>query len=365
VLNPLEADEVTKEIVLGDEVKLFGDGLSPSPEEHSRILAALTAGGRTEADYYSKGGAVDAMEKAFAQTLGKERAVFFPTGTLANHVAIRILAGEKTRALVQEKSHIYNDSGDCVQVLSQLDLVPLGHGQSSFGLDEVQAEVKRAERGRVRTGVGVISIESPVRRKLGEVFPLEVMREISSWARERDIRLHMDGARLFLASAYSGIPVTEYASLFDTVYVSLWKCFSAPFGAVLAGPTEILEEVFHLRRMMGGGLPYAWIPAVISHHYLDGFERRFQLGREAFDEILEELESSGRFAVKRYANGTNVCRLSWEGPPEPNELRARLRSFGVVLGKPSEYFRGFFLAANETVARKDPREVAQLFLEAV
>jgi threonine aldolase len=266
---------------------------------------------------------------------------------------------------VQEKSHIYNDSGDCVQVLSQLDLVPLGRDQAAFGLDEAKAEVKRAELGRVRTGIGVISIESPVRRKLGEVFPFESMREISSWARDHDIGLHMDGARLFIASAYSGIPVTEYASLFDTVYVSLWKCFSAPFGAILAGPAELLEEVFHLRRMMGGGLPYAWIPAAISHHYLNGFEARFQPGREAFEALLGELESSERFQVQRIANGTNNCRLRWEGPPEPEDLWSRLQASGVLLRKPSEYFRGFFLTANETAARRDPADVARLFLEAL
>ena len=112
------------------------------------------------------------LEQQFAATLGKEAAIFLPTGTLANHLAIRTLCGRKPRAVVQEQSHLYNDSGDCVSRLSGITLVPLGKDQPAFALDELQAAVERAVTGRVLNPIGAVMIESPVRRQMGQIFSI-------------------------------------------------------------------------------------------------------------------------------------------------------------------------------------------------
>src|SRR5207248_8506250 len=105
---------------------------------------------------------------------------------------------------------------------------------------------------RVSTPVGVISIESPVRRLAGDVFDFGEMQRIAAFARERRIGLHLDGARLFLAPPYTGIAPQTYAALFDTVYVSLYKYFNAAGGAVLAGSRDLLANLHHHRRMFAG-----------------------------------------------------------------------------------------------------------------
>ena len=105
-----------------------GDGLHLPLPQYVELLAKLTAGG-AKIDSYLAGGAVEELEGRFAKILGKERALFFATGTLANHVAVRLLAGERRRVLVQEESHLYRDEGDCAQALSGLNLVPLAAGQ--------------------------------------------------------------------------------------------------------------------------------------------------------------------------------------------------------------------------------------------
>src|SRR5207248_10313447 len=135
------------------------------------------------------------------------------------------------RVLVQRESHIYNDTGDCAQELSGLTLIPLAAERASFTLAEVEAEIARLPGARVATPVGVISIESPVRRLQGQVFDFAEMQRITAFAREHRIGLHLDGARIFLASAYTGIPPASYAALFDIVYVSLYKYFNAAAGA--------------------------------------------------------------------------------------------------------------------------------------
>src|SRR5262249_28606870 len=145
-------------------------GLALSPGEYSDLLVRIGAGGGIAADEFSREGVVAELEDRIAALLGKETAIFLPSGTLANHLALRLLAKRGRRIIVQRESHIYNDSGDCVQELSGLTLIPLAPERASFSLADVEGEVTRAEDGRVSTPVGVISIECPVRRVRGEVF---------------------------------------------------------------------------------------------------------------------------------------------------------------------------------------------------
>jgi threonine aldolase len=236
-----------------------GDGIPLSPVAYAELLQKLAGG--IAADNYGLGGVVEKLEAHMAAELGKEMAVWFPTGTLANHMAVRTLAGDRKRVLVQAESHLYNDCGDCCQTLSGLNLIPLAPGRATFTLDEVKEMANRSATGRVKTPVGAIMIESPVRRKTGEAFDLMEMKKISGWARTEGVGLHLDGARLYMAAAYSGLSVRDYANLFDTVYVSMYKYFGAASGAILAGPKKLLTDLFHARRMFGGGQHEAWLRA--------------------------------------------------------------------------------------------------------
>ncbi len=153
------------------------DGLALSPAEYALLLARLAENDGIAADEFSRDGVVTRLEERVATMLGKETAVFLPSGTLANLLALRLLAQRGHRVLVQRESHIYNDLGDCVQELSGLTLIPLAPGRATFELCEVAAEVARAEEGRVATPVGVLSIEFT-----------------GSSRRRRRLRLHRDAA---------------------------------------------------------------------------------------------------------------------------------------------------------------------------
>src|SRR6202035_902093 len=239
------------------------------------------------------------FETRIAALLGKEAAVFMPSGTLANHLALRLLARNGRRVLVQQESHLYNDEGDCAQQLSGLTLVPLAPGRASFTLDEAAAEIAGPPDARVAIPVGAISIETPVRRMSGEAFDFREMRRITEFAHGRGIGLHLDGARLLIETVYTGIAPAEYAAPFDTVYVSLYKYLNAAAGAVLAGPRALLDGLYHQRRMFGGGLPHVWPYAAVALHYLDGFAERFTAAAAAFDTLLDSLRDQTRITVIR------------------------------------------------------------------
>ena len=341
------------------EVRLSGDGLGLTPAESAQLWTVLSADGGIVRDSYSNGGSVERLEATFAELLGKERAVFMPTGTLANHLAVRALAGGAGRAIVQADSHLYNDSGDCLQTLSGINVVPLGPGRPDFTLEEVEAALDRTAGGRVSTPVRVISIETPVRRHFGATFDRRELARIAALATREGIRLHLDGARIFLQAAYERRAVAEYAAPFDTVYVSLYKYFNAPSGAILAGPRTLLDGMYHTRRMFGAGLPAAWPFAAIAQHYLPGFVERYRQAIDVSESWITRIARHEAFSVERIPNGTNLCWLGVKTGAVA-AFRRRLRDHGVTLGAPRD--DRFLVGVNETWNRRPAGELVDLFV---
>jgi threonine aldolase len=338
------------------------DGIPHTPDEYARLLALLTSGGKVERDSYSRGGVVEQLESRMAAALGKETAVWLPTGTLANQLAVRLLAGARRRVLVQAESHLYRDCGDCCQNLSGLTLIPLAPGKATFTLDEVEAAARDGGDGRVATPIGAIQIETPVRRRMGETFDFAELRKITDWARERRIGLHLDGARLFLESAYTRRPVKEYTALFDTVYVSLYKYFNAAAGAVLAGPNSLLADLYHTRRMFGGGLPHVWPYAAVALHYMDGFEHRFQKAVANAEQVISTLGTDSNFELQRIPHGTNIFRMRLTGVNAP-VYHGRLEAAGIMALAPAGDW--YNLQVNETWERVDAAEITARFRRAL
>ncbi len=357
--SPFSSSDKQQLARLHSTVKFTRDGIDMHPLEYSTLLLQLADEGKIPVDHYSRGGVVEQLEEKFASLLGMESAVFMPTGTLANHIAVRKHAALRggRRVIVQADSHLYNDSGDCAETLSGLNLLPLAPGKTSFTLAEVQEAVAVTRQGRVKNRVGVISIESPVRRHHNATFPFEEMKKISQWARNEGIALHLDGARLFNAVAHSGIDAKEYAALFDTVYVSMYKDFNAASGAILAGPEAFTKDLYHTRRMFGGGMPQVWPFAAVALHYADTFLPDYKKAMETANRLIALLSADKRFRIERIPNGTNVFLLHIQGI-DPAKYREAMRKENIELPPPAKDFQGFALKINTTLLRSTPGEIA-------
>lgn len=349
---------------LFQRVDFVSDGLGLAPPEYAALLAEVAAAPGFEADNYSNGGAVLQLEQQFAELLGKEAAMFVPTGTLANHLAVRTLAGNSRRVLVQAESHLYNDSGDGAQTLSGLNLVPLAQGRSTLTLADVQPWVERSAGGRVPLKVGVISIENPVRRRDHERVDHAELERVCRYARDHRIGLHLDGARMFNLPLHSGVGVRDCAALFDTVYVSLWKHFNAASGAILAGDAAFIDGLFHVRRMFGGSLPHAWPQVALAAHYAGRYEADYARSWRAADQLIELLQADGRFEVRRVEHGTSRFYLS--APTLASDLLAsRLLDRGVRLPQWPAGAGAIPLQVNPTLLRESPQVIARKFVESL
>jgi len=191
------------------------------------------------------------------------------------------------------------------------------------------------------------------------------MRAVVELCRARGIGTHLDGARLFMMSAATGVPSRTYAALFDTVYVSLWKYLGAPFGAILAGPAALCADLYHERRTFGGSLPGAWMAAALALRGLDGFEARFAAAMARGRALCAALSALPGVDATPFADGSNILPLrlpTWVGRAR---LAASLLERGVVVsadGAPAGFLP---LTVNTTILRRPLDELVAAFAEAL
>ena len=343
-----------------------GDGEPKTPLTMLQRLAEFDQKFTLKEDTYSLGGNVKQLEKKCAEMLEKEAAVFMPTGTLANHLAIRKLCGVKPRAIVQEQSHLYNDSGDCVTRLSNINLMPLAKRCPYFTLETLKAAVEQAESGRVINPVGAVMIESPVRRQWGKIMPFDEMKAVTDYCRDKQIGSHLDGARLYMMSGATGILPADYAALFDTVYVSLYKYFGAPFGAILAGTAEFTDGLYHDRRMFGGGLASANFAAALALQGIDGFEERFNRAMTRAKVLFDKINALEGINVERFEHGSNMFPLKLESDVDSTRFVKTLEERSVSVSPPDGDHAGrIMLTVNSTILRQDIQDLLCTFERAI
>ncbi len=335
---------------LDDAVVLAGDAVPQSAAGYARKLQELIGKHDKPMDFYLKEGAVAELEAKFSALLGKEDTVFMPTGTLANHVALRLLCGESRHALVQQESHVYRDEADAIPILSGINLVPLAPGKGAPTFDEVKEAIDRAEIGPYPIKVGAIGLESPVRRADGETVPAALIAQIAKLAREKNIPMHLDGARLLLMSGMPGFDVKSYCEPFDTVYVSLYKYLNAPFGGVLSGTKAQMARARELRHIFGGLILHGWEAALPALDTLDGFTERFATVRQAGERLLARLDKTSGFKVHRVPNGSNIAFVEVSAKRQAG-LDERMKAANVRVGKVHE--GKLQIAFNETLLRRD------------
>ena len=338
-------------------ISLVDDAALLSPQEMASRLAELTADGQTVSDYYGNGGAVADFEAKIAAHLGKQRAVVFPTGTLANLCAMRKLAGpDNVRILVHRDGHFFNDAGDNLAALGRFTMVPLSGEGASFSAKEVESEIARAASARVDARIGCIAIESPSRRLEGCRFGADHISDISNVAQAHGIPLFLDGARMLIECAVTGQTPADMAAAFDLVYLSLYKYLDAPFGCVIAGDAALLEGIYHERRAYGGGLWQMWPSAVLAADKLSRFDAVWAEVVAHAEQVFALMEG-GSVKVTRFADGTNAVRLTSEGAGlDPAALAARATRLGLKL--PPMSGNRMTIKFNESWLSVEPAELA-------
>lgn len=209
----------------------------------------------------------DRLENRAAELLGKERALFFPSGTMANQAAIHLQTRPGTQVLVMLGAHVLHYEEGGAAAWSGVQMREVGAGPGELDLNGFLDALQPASR--YTPEVSLVCLENTHNSGGGRILPLEGMKKVGERARELGIPVHLDGARLANAAVGSGISLPEWTSVADTVMVSLSKGLGAPIGSILAGSAEMMERGWRLRRRLGGAMRQVGILAAAGLYALE------------------------------------------------------------------------------------------------
>jgi len=211
---------------------------------------------------------VNELERRVAELVGQEEAVFLPTATMANQIALRILSEPGDELLADAWSHLFINELGGPAVHSGLVMRPLESTAGRFSADQVR-EAAWDRRDTHRPITRLVAIENTNNSAGGRVWPLDEIAAVAEACRENDLHLHLDGARVMNAAVASGAPAAEIGRHFDTVTLCLSKGLGCPLGALVAGSEERMTKARRLKHLFGGAMRQAGVVAAAGVYALD------------------------------------------------------------------------------------------------
>lgn len=244
-------------------VDLRSDTVTKPTPEMRRVMFEAPVGD----DVFGEDPSINALQEKAAAILGFEDALFVPSGTMANQLAIRILTRPGDEVLVEAGAHPYNNESGGAAVISSVQLKTLPGERGLLNPEQIEASI-RPENIHY-TPTRAVFIENTSNQGGGTVYPMETIAAIREVARAHNLSMHMDGARLFNACVASGHKPLDFAQHFETVSFCLSKGLGAPVGSILAGTRPLIKEALRWRKVLGGGMRQAGILAAAGIYALD------------------------------------------------------------------------------------------------
>lgn len=281
-------------------------------------------------DVYGEDPTVNRLEQLAAEVLGKEAALFVPTGTMGNTIGVKIHTTHGQEVICESRSHILNYELSMLAWFSGCLARPIAAERGILTWRQIEREIRPP--GPHWAPTGLIEIENTHNMAGGTVYPLEVIEEICDGAHERGLKVHMDGARIFNAAAASGRSAREIAAKADSVMFCLSKGLGAPVGSMLAGTREAIDRGRLYRKRLGGGMRQAGVLAAAGLVALGQMTTRLA-GDHANARLLAEglaLIPGIRVDMRTVETNIVIFDVSGTGIPAA-EISRRLREQGVLI----------------------------------
>ena len=293
-------------------IDLRSDTVSLPTKEMRAAMAAAEVGD----DVYGDDPSVRRLEERAAEILGKDAAVFTPTGTMSNQIAIRCQTEPGDLMLAERRAHAYLVEGGGPAALSGATVVGLDGERGVFSAQQVRDAV-RSPHPMVPEAcypvARLLAAENTHNGAGGAVWPLDVLHEVADTARELGLATHLDGARLWHATAATGIPESRYAEGFDTVSVCFSKGLGAPMGSCLAGGASMIQRARRFRHLFGGGFRQAGIIAAGALHALENHRARLPEDHRRARRLAEGLAGLPGISADPSGVETNIVRFRTPG----------------------------------------------------
>ena len=302
----------------------------PTPEMRRAMMEAEVGD-----DVYGEDPTVNHLERRAAEVAGKEAALFVPTGTMGNTIAVKLLTEHGQEVIADSRAHILDYELSMVAWFSGCVIRAIQTTDGILSWDEVRRQIRPVSPYSAPTGL--IAIENTHNMHGGTVYPMKTIHEICEGAHERGLRVHMDGARIFNAAAALGMPVREIAAPADTVMFCLSKGLGAPAGSILAGPAALMAKGRLYRKRLGGGMRQVGVLAAACLIAMEDSPRKLEADHANARFLAEGLSRMSGIQVDPKKVQTNVVVFDVAGTGRaPAELSAELRQRGVMINAINE-----------------------------
>jgi threonine aldolase len=240
---------------------------SDTATKPTSAMRAAMAAAEVGDDVVAEDPTVNRLQERVAAQLGKEAALFVPSGTMSNQICVKTQTQPGDEVFCEAGCHIYNYEAGGPAVLSGVMCRTFDGDHGILDVSQLDGKIRRVDDHLVRTRL--VCLENTHNRGGGRVYPLEKIQAISTWAHANGLLMHLDGARLWNAVVATGIPAAEWARYFDSVSVCFSKGLGAPLGSALAGPRDLVTRARRIRKLFGGGMRQAGIVAAAALYALD------------------------------------------------------------------------------------------------
>ncbi|NNF58046.1 MAG: aminotransferase class I/II-fold pyridoxal phosphate-dependent enzyme [Rhodothermaceae bacterium] len=246
-------------------------------------------------DVFGEDPTVHRLQARVAEVLGKEAALFVPSGVMGNQIALKLHTQPGDEVVVAERSHIYHYESGAPGLISGVQLRPVGDATGILTPEEVTTVVRGAPDWEPRTRL--LCLEDTINKAGGRIYPLDTLQAATKAARTHGLALHLDGARLWNAAIATDTPEAEIAAPFDTVNVCLSKGLGAPVGSVLAGSGALMRAARRIRKALGGGMRQVGLLAAAGLYALDHHRAGLADDHTWAHRFADALEATGAFRV--------------------------------------------------------------------
>ena len=279
-------------------------------------------------DVYREDPTVNRLERRAAEIIGKEAALFVPTGTMGNTIGIKLNTQHGQELICDSAAHILDWELSMTAWFSGCLARPVATGDGILRWDRIRHLVR--PRGRLAAPTALIEIENTHNMAGGAVYPVEAIDELCANAHEAGLKVHMDGARIFNAATACRKPVERIAAHVDTVTFCLSKGLGAPAGSMLAGTAEAMERARVYRKCLGGGMRQSGVLAAAGLIALEEMPQRLHVDHENAQFLAAELARIPGFRVNPVATNIVVFDVTEAGTTQP-EFCGRLKAAGVLM----------------------------------
>ena len=307
----------------------FIDLRSDTVTKPSKAMRQAIAEAEVGDDVFEDDPTVKRLEEMTAELLGEEKALFVPSGTMANEVAIKSLTKPGDEVVLEEDSHIYNYEVGAPSVLCGVQLHTLKGKRGVLTAQQILDHLRPQDIHIPPTTL--ICLENTHNRAGGTIYPLEEIKKIREATKPLEIKMHLDGARLWNATIATGIPLDEYAWHFDSVSVCLSKGLGAPIGSVISGGSDFIQIARRNRKMFGGGMRQVGIIAAAGIYAIENnFNRIIEDHRNA-KVLAQGLSKIPKISVDLESVQTNIVVIDIkESGMEVAEVLEKLKEKNVL-----------------------------------